>query len=83
MPTMKTASLTRVEDDIALCCHYTPDLSAELKSWIPAQWRAWDYERRFWRFHGSQEPTLRALLHSLGYQVEDGRPENKPSKKSR
>ena len=83
MLTMKTANLTQVEDDIALVCHYTPDLSAELKSRIPTQWRVWDYERRLWRFHSSQEPVLRALLYSLGYQVEDGRPENKPSKKSR
>jgi hypothetical protein len=44
---------------------------AAVKSWIPVHGRAWDFERRLWRFHGSQEPTLRALLQFLGYTVDD------------
>ena len=73
MSPLRTAKLMRVENEIALLCHSTPDLAAAVKSWIPAPWRAWDYERRCWRFHGSQEPVLRALLHSLDYRVEETR----------
>jgi hypothetical protein len=68
---MRTARLTQVEDEIALLCTYTSDLVAAVKSWIPPQGRTWDFERRLWRFPGSQEPTLRALLQFLDYTVED------------
>jgi hypothetical protein len=68
---MRTARLTRIEDELALLCTYTPDLVEAVKSWIPAPQRVWDFERRLWRFHRSQEPALRALLHALDYVVDD------------
>lgn len=71
--TMRTARLTRVEDGITLHCTYPPDLVEAVKSWIPAAQRAWDYEGRCWRMHGSQEHTLRALLHVLDYRVDERR----------
>ena len=70
--TRPIARLTRVEHELTLHCHYPPALVEALKSWIPAPWRAWDYEQRCWRVHGSQEPVLRAVLHALDYQVEEG-----------
>jgi hypothetical protein len=71
MHTTKTARLTRVQDEIALHCTYPPDLVAAVKSWIPAQERTWDYDGRCWRVQVSQEPTLRALLASLDYRVDE------------
>jgi hypothetical protein len=76
MSSLRTAKLMRVENEITLLCHTTPDLVAAVKNWIPAPWRAWDYEHRCWRFHSSQESTLRALLRFLDYRVEDGEAAN-------
>ena len=78
--TLRTARLAHVEGEIVLHCHYPPELVVELKGWIPARWRAWDYEQRCWRLHASQEPVLRALLHALDYQVEDGGSEHEREK---
>lgn len=73
MHTIRTARLTRGEDTVALHCTYPPDLVAAVKSWIPAPERTWDYDHRCWRVQVSQEPTLRALLFSLDYHVDERR----------